>query len=582
MSKNADAHMERIKQYIEQMGDAFLEESSKPNLSFELYRQFRKNGDRQGYEDVYFERRKRLTTFGLLAYLYPNERKYVSALEEEIWQVCNEFTWCLPAHINPSLEEQSFEEYKKGSYLPYTVDLFASETAFTLAEMTYLFADLMDPFLIDKVKIEVDRRVLTNFLKNGPFHWETATHNWSAVCAGSIGMACLYIEEDKDRQEEILTRVFHALKYYLQGFEADGACTEGYGYWQYGFGYFVYFSDLLAVTSNEQVNLLNQDKVKQIALFQQRIFLADDVVIHYSDAPSNRVKPMLGFTHRLQKYFSEVQVPRVSIAQEEIIDHCGRWAPAFRELIWYDTTLKEQGWSATTNYFADSSIFISRRRWKDKPFSFSAKGGHNDEPHNHNDVGHFILFGGNQLFLRDLGAGQYNRNYFSDKRYEFICNSARGHSIPIINHAVQPPGKEYAATEVLMEESEKAETFSLNLDQAYNDPTLKQFKRTFYWSKDGEPELIMKDTFQFTNKPIQIVEQFVMETMPYKIEEDFIAFFGEGATLRIVFDKETVTPVIEEIMYKNHQGEDEPFLLLKFELQQQDFIHIAFCFQFIE
>ena len=35
---------------------------------------------------------------------------------------------------------------------------------------------------------------------------------------------------------------------------------------------------------------------------------------------------------------------------------------------------------------------------------FAAKGGHNDENHNHNDIGHFLCVWQGELLLTDLGA----------------------------------------------------------------------------------------------------------------------------------------------------------------------------------
>ncbi len=69
-------------------------------IPFSIYRQFMEKGDRQEFESYYFRRRKRLTTFGLHLYLYPEEKKYVNALENEIWQVCNEFTCTCTCRFN--------------------------------------------------------------------------------------------------------------------------------------------------------------------------------------------------------------------------------------------------------------------------------------------------------------------------------------------------------------------------------------------------------------------------------------------------------------------------------------------------
>ena len=75
-------------------------------------------------EKVYFERRLRLNTFALLTLLEP-DRGYRTALQEMIWSICDEYTWCLPAHLNA----------ESPGGIKGTIDLFSAETGFTLSEI---------------------------------------------------------------------------------------------------------------------------------------------------------------------------------------------------------------------------------------------------------------------------------------------------------------------------------------------------------------------------------------------------------------------------------------------------------------
>ena len=63
--------------------------------------------------------------------------------------------------------------------------------------------------------------------------------------------------------------------------------------------------------------------------------------------------------------------------------------------------------------------------------AFAIKGGNNGEPHNHNDVGSFLYFIGEEEIISDLGAGEYTKAYFGPERYSVLCCSSRGHSVPI-------------------------------------------------------------------------------------------------------------------------------------------------------
>ncbi len=84
-------------------GRRLLQEKEQ-ELTYSLFRLFTESGSRQEFEKVYFQKRHRLTTFTLMVLLEPMNKEYVTALENTIWSVCNEYSWCLPAHLKNSSE----------------------------------------------------------------------------------------------------------------------------------------------------------------------------------------------------------------------------------------------------------------------------------------------------------------------------------------------------------------------------------------------------------------------------------------------------------------------------------------------
>lgn len=62
------------------------------------------------------------------------------------------------------------------------------------------------------------------------FAFETTANNWSAVCAGAVGIAAMYLIPGSRTLAPVLKRCMDAMEVYLSGFTADGACTEGLGY----------------------------------------------------------------------------------------------------------------------------------------------------------------------------------------------------------------------------------------------------------------------------------------------------------------------------------------------------------------
>ena len=76
------------------------------------------------------------------------------------------------------------------------------------------------------------------------------------------------------------------------------------------------------------------------------------------------------------------------------------------------------------------------------------KGGHNDESHNHNDVGSFLMAVNGEMQVVDAGNMVYTAKTFSDRRYELWNCRAAYHNVPLIDGVEQQPGREYAARDV--------------------------------------------------------------------------------------------------------------------------------------
>lgn len=545
-------------------GKKLLQEKEQ-ELTYSVFRIFTESGSRLEFEKVYFNKRHRLTTFAIMVLLEPEDKEYVTALENTIWSICNEYSWCLPAHLKNS-PETSTEFYcalDTPSVENYTIDLFSAETAFALAEILKLTEDILDPLISKRIYVEVYKRIFYPFLTT-KYEWETQEHNWAAVCAGSIGAAALHLIQEPQELSAILSKVLPAMECYLKGFNDDGVCLEGYGYWQYGFGYYVYFADLVKKKTVGKLDLLTSEKVHQIALFQQRCFLNENQVVNFSDAgPTASV--FLGLSHYLSKVYNDFEIPERKLRAKYTADHCGRWAPAIRNLLWFDDTLPDQQWRNESNFYKDSQWFISRHLTKFGSFSFAAKGGNNNEPHNHNDIGHFILQGNNEVFFKDLGSGLYTKDYFSGKRYTFLCNGSQGHSVPIINHQFQEEGSSKFAEILDVDLGEDVDIFKLDISNAYDLENLHSLNRKFTWIKKELPKLILDDVYSFTEQPISITERLITSDVSIIEEEDEVVLVGKQR-LRILYDSRMLYLEVKKLNFINHFGTMEENYALDFTL----------------
>lgn len=569
---DAGAELEAIRAEGERLLTSPAEE-----LTYSRFSLFAVQGSRLEYERVYFEKRRRLNTFAFLSLLEPESEAYEAALWDAVWAICSEFTWCLPAHVDGKRPVSE------------TIDLFAAETGFALAELSLLFAGRLPELLRVRVAELVEERLFRPFLEQGPYHWEELTNNWSAVCAGSIGSAALLLMQDKrdhSRMARILERTERSMSFYLQGFGEDGACPEGLGYWNYGFGYFVYYADLLLKRTQGQRDWFREDKVRRIAGFQQKSFLGGRLVANFSDTqPHGSVQP--GLSHYLAERYAEVEAPPAALHADYREDHCSRWAPALRNLIWRDRAASRAAeWRNGDFVFEDAGWLISRFNAAGGTFGFAAKGGHNGESHNHNDLGHFMLAGGGDFFLCDLGCGEYTRDYFGEARYGYDCNGSQGHSVPIIDGRLQQAGRERTASVFRCETSEEACGLELELSGAYGDDNLLSFKRKWDWNKTDLPSLSLRDDFRFAKSPGSLTERLVSLIRPKVAGLGLLRLSGGDAldalTLELHYDPQQLDFEVAERTYRDHYGNDTVWYALDFRVRQPEAgVELEFLFQFV-
>jgi hypothetical protein len=74
-----------------------------------------------------------------------------------------------------------------------------------------------------------------------------------------------------------------------------------------------------------------------------------------------------------------------------------------------------------------------------------AKGGHNDESHNHNDIGNFIVYRNGKPVLIDVGVGTYTKQTFSADRYKLWFMQSGYHNLPSFGGVDQKNGATYTS-----------------------------------------------------------------------------------------------------------------------------------------
>jgi hypothetical protein len=472
-----------------------------PELTDELYGSFHRTGIRIPFEKVYFERRRRLARAAMSLLLSeegdPWRQRFTESLIAKVTDVFEEVSWALPAHVNWGTDDPSGKD-------PLQIDLFCAETANLMAETLDLFERIIPRPLRERMRARLHHDIFENYLAR-PFHWKEVTHNWNAVChQGVIGSALSQVD-DVALLSEMLFLARRYLPLFLGGFGKDGGCSEGPGYWSYGFGWFTFLNEQLELRTAGELSLFDGDShVREIALFGPRMSLAGGNIANFSDnGPSGGLPPAV-----LSYLGERLNLPECSSASRENyrrLAESGIDASAERCDLFFLTHLflrcpeelpEKESRASDDSFLPELAVLVAHGTdHRGHQWDFAAKAGHNDEHHNHNDCGSFIVNINGTRFITEIGAPEYVKGFFGPERYEFLAARTLGHSLPIINGCEQAAGISYASRVVSHRMDRNGVTFVMDATRCYpSEAGCREFLRTFEFDK-SEGRLTVMDTF---------------------------------------------------------------------------------------
>jgi hypothetical protein len=468
-----------------------------PELPDDLYLDYSRTGNRERCQRVLAVRQGRFSALAL-AECIENRGRFLPAIEEAIRAVCGDKTWVLPAH------DGRLANFK-GTAI--TIDLRSSDVGWNLATARYWLGDRLSEKTRKLIDDQLERRIFTPFTgavtvgKPG-LGWLTGASNWNAVCLAGVTGAAMANIPSRDRRAFFAAAAEKHIRYFLSGFTPDGYCSEGVGYWNYGFGRFIMLAETLRQASGGKVDMMDAANVRQIALFGRRMEILPGIYPSFADCdPTARPQTQyLAFLSRRYGWgLREVEANGLGLAV-----HSAGFALGVFDFPNSATAMAEAKVEAAAaprrDWFANAGVLICRpAAGKQRAVGAAMKGGHNAEQHNHNDVGSFIVALGHGTPLVDPGAEVYTRRTFSSHRYDSKVLSSFGHSVPRVAGRLQETGRRAAARVLKSEFTDTTDTLVLDLSAAYKVKGLKRLERKFVFSREGAGKLAVVDSVEFDN-----------------------------------------------------------------------------------
>ncbi len=489
-----------------------------PQTTYSRYRAFERTGDRAPYEAPYFLKRERLGAAALR--LLFGEARYRDAVHDYLWSICEETTWVIPAHGR-------------------VIDLMAAETAFILAEATALLGAQLDAEVRYRVRDTIERRIFTPFLRgNYDLRWFNGDDNWNGVCAGAIGGAFLYLERDPERLARALALILESLRTFFAGaFAPDGSTTEGIGYWHYGLTYPIIFAELLRGRTGGALDLLAAPRLRPIAAFPAKMLLAGGRYASFADS-AETVPLGPGLIARLALRADEPTLLN-TLAPPAPLQLAHGLAGTLRDLLWWDGK-RQAAPPLADALLPDSGLArLVARTTTGEPIALAIKAGHNDEHHNHNDIGAFILHVAGETFLADPGPGHYERDYFNERRYESPFANSAGHGVPRIGGQLQGTGRAFSGQlRVTTTDNDGRKRATVEFASAYPVAALTAARRTITLAAPGAGDTIATLHDRFTSAGAgEPVEEVLVAWLPITLVGATAIIHGQTHDLALTIEQ---------------------------------------------
>lgn len=533
-------------------GQAYLKEAlevldKKPEvpISDEIYRRANLEGNRGIYKPRYYRTMDRLERF-ILGECLENKGRFLPQIKVYIQAIMDMKSWLHPNHDD---KDNGVLEGRRVS-----IDLGARKFGMVLAMAEVLLRDQLSDGFRKEIAGQLQWRIVDTYLKSCSIldennKWIKSTSNWNSVCTSGTLFTTIATSDDAVERLAAVGSALNSMKYYLSGFGDDGYCSEGLGYWGYGFGHYLYLAQILYDYTDGKINLFaadNPEKLKNVGNFPEKFEIQNERCAPFSDGVSTISKKGSNFANALSAMYYGAQKPS-EFRMEEAAEQLVAWAnpDAFAAEV---NRGKEKTKLPDHSYFDDFGMVISRGK-QDKPFSIAIKAGHNAENHNHSDVGTYIIVFDKDLISGDIGAPSYTAGAFSPNNK---ARSSWGHPVPRVNGSLQSNGYDFSGKITETEFSRDQDKVVMDIRPAYEVEGLQHLERTLVNNKKGKGAITITDSFKAL-KPMTFGTAVMVSDTFEVLDENTILITTENQKVKveIIADGGTVKIKPEKVPVKH-------------------------------
>lgn len=539
--------------------DAYISKAEKclnynwPVVKATDYLEIIRSGNR--HQEAYAAPGNTLITL-VMGELVEGRGRFIDQIINGVWYYSEQTWWGWSAHFN-------FQKAPKG--LPDvnepTVDLGVGEVACNLAWTWFLFKDEFDkvhPLISQRLKQEIMHKAVIPYFERNDFGYMGFTgnrvNNWNPWVNYNMLNCFLLLESDPVKKKAEVTKIVNSLDKFLNGYSDDGGCDEGPSYWGVAGAVFYESLAILKNATDGRFDVFDQPLIQNIGKYFYKVNIHAPYFINFADADATTG----GNPSSVYQYGKAIKDPQMQqfgaylakLNKWGEVSFSGKICNQIQCLGLLKEILHADAKEALVADFwlPDTEVAGARdAEGSFKGFFFGAKGGNNNESHNHNDVGSCVMYFDGKPCLIDLGREEYTDKTFGSRRYEIWTMQSLYHNLPMINGIAQMPGGEYKAKNSAFIADKSKASFSTEIAGAYPAKAkVKSWVRSYTLNRGKS--FVITDKFELSEKNEGITSSNLITCCAVKlVSPGILRFEGDGFNLNMAYNPKIVNPKIEFI-----------------------------------
>ena len=520
-----------------------------PAMLAEGYTTLSTTGNLKLHWDRFLERRSSLGVLAI-AECMEGKGRFIDQIINGITAICEETVWIGPLIMTKKEEDIPDESDEE-------IDLCSSETATLLSWVLYLLKDRLDQVstrICTRLKRHVNDRIIKTYLNRNDYWWmgfsDSRANNWNPWCNANIIVCTLLVVDDPELRAELLYKAMRSLDCYFEAYVDDGCCDEGPMYWGAAGAGLNTCVELLAHASGGIITGATDEKFRRIGQYISKVFIDGNYFVNYADGDA-LVTPKAS-AYRFGKALGDTGMMALGAMGKAASPAIYNWFNGYGYLMEIFYSDERVNCTYPLPYIKDSWMWVAgvitaRENESAEGLFLSAKAGNNNESHNHNDVGNFIVYADGKPVLLDIGTEEYRAQTFSPERYEIWYTQSQYHNCPGVNGVMQHVGAEYAAKDVKYEADGVRTALSMELVDTYpKESGIASWWREVALERDKK-QICLTDAFELKAKTDDVCRYFMTNRTPVdKGGEVHLVKEGERTAV-MTYDAATTQAIIEEI-----------------------------------